>query len=245
MNCNRCGSQIESGFLSRSCPYCGAIIFPDTKDTAVNSNNQEQSKVNSEQQSDTNPLKSLFNTLTASFFDTNSFFKKVLNEKNVKPALLYGIVTGCFGLFALYMWSLIHFTFTDVNSTNPSSLIFAPLLIPIRFVFTAFYSKIILIIFNKNRTSFKTIFRIAAYSQGAAVLYAIPFLGSILYLIMWLYMFSAGLHHAISVGKLKILILLFTPIILISFFLAVVLSAFLAGNLLSSNQLSDFLNLIR
>lgn len=241
MNCKRCGSRIESYCSSLCCPHCGSIVlqnrskFDNTTDKTLLA--WETTEAFS------NPLSSLINTLTESFFNTESFFKKVTKGTTIKPAWFFGVITGSFGIFASFVWSFFTSNYTPDKTISPSSLVLTPLIITMQLFAVTFYCQLIFSFLRQNKSSMKSTFRIVAYSQSAMILYAIPFLGSILSPVLWFYMLVTGLHHANSVGKLKTILILIFPVIFIGFIGIVALSAFLAGNFFANEQLTSFFNL--
>ncbi|HZH73929.1 MAG TPA: YIP1 family protein [Mariniphaga sp.] len=161
----------------------------------------------------------------------------------MKPAWLFGIITGSFGIFASFLWSFLSFNYTPDKAISPSSLVLTPVIITLQLFAVTFYCLLVFSFLRQNKSSMKSTFRIVAYSQSAMILYAIPFFGSILSPVLWFYMLVTGLHHANSVGKLKTTLILIFPVIFIVFVGIVALSAFLAGNLFANEQLTNFFNL--
>lgn len=241
MNCKRCGSQIESFCSSFCCPHCGTIIL---QNRSKFDNTADKSLLAWETtEAFTNPLSSLINTLSESFFNTESFFKKVTKGTTIKSAWLFAIITGSFGIFASFIWSFLSFNYTPDKTIPPSSLILTPLIITLQLFAVTFYCLLVFSFLRQNKSSMKSTFRIVAYSQSAMILYAIPFLGSILSPVLWFYMLVTGLHHANSVGKLKTTLILIFPVLFIVFIGIVALSAFLAGNIFANEQLTNFFDL--
>lgn len=242
MNCYRCGYTTDSPPPSYACPACGGILSAPVTQGSCNPRFlfwESPSAAN-------NPLKALVDTLQEILFRPAKFFQTVKNTTSpVFPALLFGLVTGSFGITISFLWSLVipeaasEFQYSSADLSS-SALISAPLYILLQIMLPAVYAQIIMLITRSADAPFYSTLKAACYSESAVILNAIPAVGSILSPVVWVYLFVTGVSAIHSKSWTKTFLILSIPLILLFLFAFLVLSAALAGRL-AATGIGDFL----
>lgn len=229
MECSRCGYLIDT--TQFFCPLCGGIF----KSEFINKKSSDTETVPWESSSARDyPLRALLNTIQESFFNVDSFFYKLKNASSIKPALLYGIISGSIGMVATFLWS---FFLPDslINSQNSTvvtanNLIFTPFILSFQILVTTLYIHLMLIIFRSRKAPISATFRLSCYALGALILNAIPALGPFLSSVLWFYLIITGVHQLHSISKWKALAIMIFPLIFFFFVvLLIVLAIGIAG----------------
>jgi hypothetical protein len=242
VNCYRCGYTTDNPPASFACPACGGILAAPAAQDSCNPRFLFWESPSAAG----NPLKALVDTLQEVLFRPSKFFKTVKNSTSpVFPSLLFGLVTGSFGITISFLWSLIipeaasEFQYSS-SELSSSTLISAPLYILLQIILPAVYAQVMMRIFRSADAPFYLTLKAACYSESAVILNAVPAVGSILSPVVWLYLFVTGVSTIHSKSWTKTFLIMSIPLILLFLFVFLVLIAVLAGRL-AATGIGDFL----
>src|SRR5512133_188365 len=253
MKCGKCGNSLDS-FSAISCPSCGNF-YSDQDTLSLPPATPEASMPLWESPASKKfPLTVFFLTVKQLFFAPERFFSTLHVKKNLSSAWLFALVAGSIGYTAAFLWSLIlpdsMSTFfenktdgilADSESSPALTLMFTPIYISIEFILVALYSHFMLFITRKSKNTFYQTLKITAYSQSALLLNVLPFVGSLLASVMFLWQMITGISVVHQTTRIKAFTALIFPLIAFAllFVLLLLLLAFLGVAL--SGILGDFL----
>lgn len=198
-----------------------------------------------------NPLKSLVDTLIQALFNPAQLFMLVKRSTaDLKWALLFGLITGSFGVATTFLWSIVTLnTFSgfreDFAGLDGSSLILAPLYICIQILLTAAYTHLLMRITRSATAPFLLTFKTVCYCESAMILNAVPVFGSLLSLIFWIYLLITGTSIVHSAAKTRVFLILFTPVLILVFIAALGLVAAVAGGLAATGLIGNIIPFLR
>lgn len=235
MLCKNCNNPIPL-LSSNFCSNCGAFLAtppptPAEPDHIAWEENDQRYKATGV---------TLIKTLRTVLFHPDHFFSLIAKQKQrTGPAWAFALITGGAGLLASWFWSVLFLRYAgtasgiawlfDGNAVSPATLLAAPLLISLEMLLLSFYIFCIMRLTRAEYVPFPQLFRTLCYTEAAMVIQIIPFLGTVIASVFWLYSLLTALHKLYAVNRLKLFILLLLPLFLIGLFLVIVLLAVLSG----------------
>jgi len=241
MKCSNCGQPRTAD--DKFCSNCGKPfeeITPPSMPAIEPSPGFESAKMTEEpksipweQRDKYGFFNALWETWKESMFSPNQFFAKLPAKGGMASPLLYAVILGwigaafnqIYGLFISSFWMKILSRFMDSEEMamgfglHGVIAVFAIFLAPIGiiiglFIITGIYH-LLLLIFGWAKNDFEATFRAVAYSEGASIIYLIPFCGDIAVSIWFMVLASIGIKHIQKTtgGQSALIVLL--PIILL------------------------------
>lgn len=240
MICHHCATRIAVNEAS-FCPRCGTRIndrhttgipvapHPFPWDTVLH---------------DGQPLRLLAATVTEALFHPSRFYRQAVNHsERLLPALLYALITGGMGLTAAWVWSRwlpvgaaaspINLLFSNQGAISPSTLTATPLLLLLQLLFTSCYIVIILRLSRLKQCSFNRLLRLLCFTETPMLLQTIPVVGSFLSTVLWIYSLLTMLRFLCEGSRVRIILLLVLPVLLISSLFVIILFAGLIGGIIA------------
>jgi hypothetical protein len=200
-------------------------------------------------------MNAFIKTLRHCLLNPRDFFEKPSMDHASRRAWLYALIVGSIGSIFSFIWAsalirplLASFPVLDDFGVNKAistaSLIFTPLIITLKVVFSALYFQFLLFLTRSARQNTSATFRIVCYAQSTAIFELIPVFGSIISPLWSLYLLAVGFNkiHKISMFRAYLIILL--PLM---FLLAAVLAlaVFFSAGILFHDVLKGSLPLFR
>lgn len=212
MFCSQCGREMSEG--QQFCPACGARSGAEsTMRTATPW----------EDRANRGAFRGLIETLRASLFQPSSFFRSMPVTGGLTDPLLYGMITGMFGIIMASLWQTIDgipaFVPGDGRGAaaafSPSGLemavtgLFAPFGIVVYLFLWAGMLHLLLMLVRGAANGFEATFRAAAYGYGTSVFLAVPVCGWPIAVVGNLVVVIIGLRegHGTSGGKASFAVL--------------------------------------
>ena len=208
MRCQRCGHESQDRSLSACCPLCGQPL-----ETTVRGG--FQSGAATAGAVDDSPFTFILQAVCLSFMRPRIFFSSLPATVSTGRAIVYALVTGCIASIL----SIAAETFFPISLGWPFSsgnalasplwqaarLILTPMALLVGIFFTAVLVQLSLKIMQSRPKPFSVTFRTLCFTQGAALLQWVPFIGPLLSLIAWVYLAIAGLHTVHGISRLRAL----------------------------------------
>ncbi|KAA3619577.1 MAG: hypothetical protein DWQ05_02310 [Calditrichaeota bacterium] len=197
-------------------------------------------------------IERLTHTWSESIFRPTDFFQRMKIVSKLGPALLYGFIFKFFGqvlgnywaqkqinsmseqmeqmpaflqmFYERYMESVSQMGATEQLLLTPFMVIFSLLIVPV--IFHASLS-----LFGVAKNGFATTFRVNAYAEGAAIFQAIPFIGGLVYFVVWLIVVIIGWRECHNTTTNRVVLGLVIPFLACCTFVFMFIS--LIGNLIS------------
>ncbi len=205
---------------------------PDEPQTRQTEDHNETGGTPWEDGQDRSFVERLTHTWTESIFHPADFFRNMKIINRIAPALIYGFIFKFLGQVLGNFWArkqlssvaeqmdqmpaffqLIYERYVESVSQmgaveqivlTPFMVLFSMLIIPA--IFHASMS-----LFGVARNGFATTFRVNAYAEGAAIFQAIPFLGGMIYFIVWMMVVVIGWRECHETSTSRVLISLVIP----------------------------------
>ncbi len=184
----------------------------------------------------------IYQTFKAVLFSPGKFFSTVAVRGGLREPLAFGLLLGSIGSMFGFFW---HFLLTsgsllplghELISQFTISLIFlgimiiSPLFVTITIFTTSGILHLLLLVVKAGRNGFEATFRVMSYSQAAAVLGLIPFVGGFIGGLWLLIVQVIGLREIHETSYLRVIIALLIPVALIFLLvMAIVISLFVLG----------------
>ena len=177
-------------------------------------------------------LERLTHTWTESIFHPADFFREMKISNRIGPALVYGFIFKFLGqvlgnfwarkqldamadkmdqmpafmqlIYDRYLESVTQMGTVEQLILTPFMVLFSMLVIPLIF-------HVSMNLFGVARNGFATTFRVNAFAEGAAIFQAIPFLGGLVYFIVWLILVVTGWRECHETSTARVLISLVIP----------------------------------
>ena len=247
MMCLYCGNR---SLLSSDtfCNTCGAL-FPTNRRATKKKNTSRDCLLWETKQRTQSLFKTLNFTVSQFLFQpSNSFSLVSRNPDRIGPAWKYGLVIGSIGLTGSFIWAFVlHYSvfasFKHIpfgrNISSPYMLITAPIIISLQFFITAMYSSIIFRLTSRQQIPFSQVFRVICYAETPALLQMIPVLGTVTGSILWVYSLCTGLHELYKISRIRVLLTLLLPAIILITFVIIIVSAGILGGIIAESTMTQ------
>jgi hypothetical protein len=239
MNCIKCGwtnNDILSGYL---CQSCGSILSSEPSIILKNKGLLWENALSKEI-----PLKAFTITLKKVFLAPNVFFKQLTIANNIYASWLFALLCGGIGYTFLFLWSQIlpepaGSLYSDsasfLDDKNSTNLLFTPLIISMQLFFLVFLIFFQCKLARIQNVTFNSVFRLVAYSHAAMIFQIIPYLGTFCSVLFMLYLIITGMSHQFAISKMKAILTLILPFILLFTIIIMAMLFFMMGALAISN----------
>jgi hypothetical protein len=194
-----------------------------------------------------------FRTMQEVLFSPTAFFRNMPVAKGMGSPLLYGVIisflgttVGLLGQFALggFMGSFSQVEgMQGVNFFQTAFLLiyafFLPILVAIGLFIGSGIFHICLLIVGAGKRGFEATFRVVSYASSSQAFALVPFLGGIIIVVYNLVLWTIGFResHQTTTGKAFIAVLL--PMIIVSFFIALLVFAIIIPLIFSQGQMME------
>lgn len=176
MFCPHCGSAV--GEHQAYCHACGGKIDQPSPVDAP------QEKTAWELRREKGIFRGLLSTLKESLFSPSAFFRKMPVTGGLADPTLYAMITGMAGITMLVVWQMLLQNSMPIpggvkgNGRGAAlGAMLAPFLIIANLHLWAGMLHFLLVMVRGVRQGYEATFRVAAYSYGAMVFFAVPFCG--------------------------------------------------------------------
>lgn len=159
------------------------------------------------------------------------------------PSLWFGLITGSFGILMSWLWFELFTRYggdlsrltglVGFSESSSSMLMYTPVLIIVQLVVLSLYAKLMMRFTKANRVRTRQVIRVLCYAESTSMLLVIPFVGSVLSLVLWVYSALTGLHILFNKRKTAIALMLLLPCFLLVGIAVLILAAALAGGIVN------------
>jgi len=220
-----------------TCEVCGESISDDNY-------SPESTTIPWEQTAHMNVFKALLTTIGACLTHPFQFFGKITASSSLYHALLFGLVIGSIGILFDVMWqkSIANaWEFLSIEGIDPdfsgisaNKLLFAPFILVMHIFLLSLYVHGLLIITKAKHTTFRSTVILVSYIQSASVMSILPSLGNFIAPIWAFVILIIGVSIVHKTTKLRTVITLLLPFIIIGLFTTFIIIGALTGSYLVS-----------
>jgi hypothetical protein len=251
ITCLKCGAANPGGFSS--CRVCGFAIGDGNATSAGYA--AFSGAIPWEHIDAYGVVKAFVRTTAIVFFKPIQFFKALRRSKDSYAAWLFALIAGSLGYLINYLWA--HLLRVDTFQTlqtiavdwgvesSATTLVTAPVMVSLNIIVLSAYCHGLLALFGLKKYAFAATFRIICYSKAAVLWHIVPIVGGFVSVIWTLYLVISGIAYMHGVGRIRVLILLLAPIIILSLFASLLVIAVIGAGLFSSGLLRGLLEIIR
>jgi hypothetical protein len=211
MYCTNCGKEITDR-EARYCLFCGKEIAESGNNTVPLQGIEERCPW--EEMEKLGFLNAFIDTLALSITKPSRFFKTLSQKRSFKSAIYYGLIVGSFGYVMSVLWNIVFGRFlyrfsilrgydNFTNASDGISVFFAPAIILAGIFIGGMFLHLFLMLVGGNKKGFKATLTVVCYSISANVFCIIPFLGSLISMVLGFALTVIGLRevHGISTTR--------------------------------------------
>ncbi len=237
IQCPHCGASRVHASADSRCEVCGAAIssIPQPDGSAA---------IPWEQNGNMNLFKALFTTVGECLTHPFRFFGKINAASSLYHALLFGLVTGSIGILFDVMWQksmanawealLFEGMESGLSNISINKLLFAPFILVMHIFLLSLYVHGLLILTKAKHTTFRSTVILISYIQSASIMSILPGLGNVIAPIWAFVILIIGINCIHKTAKLRTVITLLLPFIILGLFTTFVVIGALTGSYIVS-----------